>query len=146
MSDREDRVAAGRPIAIWPPTLEPGGDGGLIDRRSLPDAAEQAELMKAGARLAEVGGTSAAELIESIIGGLDLPGWVGHNWDAIHELLRFPEPDDGQAIVLIWRDPEAIPDGDRAIARSVFADAARWRVANGRRPLIVVAEAAAKEG
>ena len=118
--------------------LAPGAAGGVrahrgADRFASPDPAI--------ARIATLDGpASKGELLDQLAAGLELPPWFGHNWDALEELLRAPEPDDDRAIVVVWHDPGRLPAADRSTALTVFAGAADWRATAGRRPLLILIE------
>lgn len=122
----------------WPPRLDPGARGGIREASTLPGQAELARLDPASARSVILAGpASKAELLHALAAGLGFPAWFGHNWDALEELLRAPEPADDRAIVIVWHHPERLAAADAALARDVFRSAATGRRASGLRPLVV---------
>jgi methylmalonyl-CoA/ethylmalonyl-CoA epimerase len=113
--------------------LAPGASGG-ISRRELP-----ADLDPTLARVVHLRGpASKRELLDRLARGLSFPTWFGHNWDALEELLRTPEPPDDRAIILVWHDPERLPNPDRTLAEEVFRSVAEVRSAADLRPLHVL--------
>ena len=118
-----------------------------------------------GARVAELSAPAGkAELLDAIGTGLRFPGWWGRNWDALSELLHFPEPADagpaatdgpvpaaggpggaatGSAVpdVIAWRDPAVLAEVDPQawdVAGEILREAIADRRARGAAPLVVV--------
>jgi methylmalonyl-CoA/ethylmalonyl-CoA epimerase len=122
--------------------LTPGSRGGVERVEALPTATDLARLDPSMARTAILRGpTSKRALLDALAVALEFPGWFGHNWDALDELLRVPQPPDDRAIVIVWHDPERLPQADRETALAVFESAAEDRRRLGLRPLVVMIRA-----
>jgi methylmalonyl-CoA/ethylmalonyl-CoA epimerase len=107
----------------------------------------------AGARVAELRGPVSKEaLLDAVGSGLRYPDWWGRNWDALSEMLRFPEPaaepgsERGTANppdvpeVIAWHDPAAFAEADPqgwGIVGEILQHAIVDRRARGAAPLIV---------
>ena len=121
--------------------LAPGAPGGVVDLAEPIDegsiAAASAEAVVAFLR----GPASKDELFDKLAAGLGFPAWFGRNWDALDELLRFPEPAHDRPILVAWSDAEALaiadPDAHRLL-REVVAGAAAERHAAGARALVLL--------
>jgi len=123
--------------------LSVGGTGGLVEVAGpINVEAARAAAKSAGARFADLGGpTSKAELLGKIAVGLDLPGWFGHNWDALDEVLAAPEELLGGPILITWPHPSRLDEADAEagrIFRSVIVWAATKRRERGHGPLLVI--------
>ena len=125
--------------------LAHGAPGGVVDAsKPLDEAAVATAARDADARLAVLRGpASKAELLDQIAAGLGFPVWFGRNWDALSELLRFPEPPHEQPILVAWLDPARLATADEAAHRTaleVFARSARDRRDAGDPPLVLLLE------
>src|SRR5215467_4107081 len=92
------------------------GRGGLIASQTDLDRAALIRVAEAyGAHFAELDGpTSKPELLRCLREALRLPHYTGSNWDALEEVLAYPEPTDTgtRPAVLGWCYPERLPAGD----------------------------------
>jgi hypothetical protein len=92
-----------------------------------------------GARFGELHGpTSKAALLDALRGALDLPRYTGSNWDALEEVLAYPEPNQAGPAILAWHHPHRLPTRDAATFRAIVGAAAEARAAAGCGPLVVV--------
>lgn len=71
------------------------------------DAAEAGEVLQeayaAGHAVRVVtGGQDKASALAAFAAGLDLPGWFGHNLDALLDALRELADDEGRVVELVW--------------------------------------------
>ena len=134
-------MSAGTPdLAVLLVSASPGGLVDLEPTSDLGALAGAAEDL--GARVAILRGPrSKAELLDGLAEELAFPGWFGRNWDALDELLAFPDPPDERATLVIWDDAERLAAFDPAsagMARDVFASAAASRAAAGAAPLVLL--------
>ncbi|MCU1535954.1 MAG: Barstar (barnase inhibitor) [Humibacillus sp.] len=66
------------------------------------------------------GGVDKATVLEAFATGLDLPGWFGHNWDALVDALRDVQADGGEVIELVWDHVAALRDEDHETFETVL--------------------------
>jgi methylmalonyl-CoA/ethylmalonyl-CoA epimerase len=120
--------------------LADGGPGGVIAAADAPSAATIREAATAtGATLVTLDGpASKGALLDALQALLVLPGWMGRNWDALHEVLAYPEPPPTGPVVVLWHHPERLPDRDRAAFADVVRSVAAIRSAAGDAAIIVV--------
>lgn len=59
------------------------------------------------------GGHDKASVLEAFATGLDLPGWFGHNWDALVDALRDLDSRRGVPIELVWDHAAHLREQDR---------------------------------
>jgi methylmalonyl-CoA/ethylmalonyl-CoA epimerase len=129
------RLLAGEAHA--PVTLDAAGVTSLVEGAQA-----------AGAHVAELRGpTSKALLLTAIGEGLRYPDWWGRNWDALAELLTFPEAEStdgagGPAVpdVIAWHDPALLAEADPAAweaALGILGEAITARLGRGAAPLVV---------
>jgi hypothetical protein len=121
--------------------LSADSGGGLIeslehlDRDELAAAAAQH-----GARFGELHGpTSKAALLESLREVLSLPRYTGSNWDALEEVLAYPERQASGPALVAWHDPRRLPTLDAGTFKAIIQSAAEARARSGDGPLVVVA-------
>jgi hypothetical protein len=121
--------------------LAPGGGGGLVMlMETVDEDALAAVASDAGARFAHIDKPSSkAALLEMLARELNLPGWSGRNWDAVHELLAYPDESLAGAALVAWTDPQRLPRADMATFVSIVESAVEARAAAGDGPLVVVA-------
>ncbi len=113
--------------------LSSGAAGGLVEVEGPIDVeAARAAAKGAGARFTDLGGpTTKAELLAKIATGLDLPGWFGHNWDALDEVLAAPEQPLVGPILITWPYPRRLDDADPEAGR-MFRSVIEWAAARRR--------------
>ena len=91
----------------------------------------------------DLGGASdKAGIIDSFATGLDFPGWVGRNWDALQDALRdlswLPPGDHGRALLLLGAEqPSAGPRAELDVLGDVLRESVA-SVAESSSPLVVV--------
>lgn len=123
-------------------TLEPGVHRWetRVDTSALVEALRQAGW---AVRVVDLGSAvDKTAILESFARALDLPGWVGHNWDALDDALRdlswWPAGERGRVIVLGATSQATPGEGrDRATLHDVLETAAtRWAATD--KPLVVL--------
>jgi methylmalonyl-CoA epimerase len=119
----------------------PGARGGLVETGDALDLAALEGLAKeTGARFAHLDGPATkAELLDGLASGLAFPDWAGHNWDALEELLSYPERTAATATLVAWTDPARLAEPDTGTFRTIVDAAAAARTSNGDGVLVVVA-------
>jgi hypothetical protein len=91
-----------------------------------------------GARFAELRGPSSkAELLEALREALALPTYMGSNWDALEEMLAYPDS-AAEPTLLAWYDPHRLPAADAATFRDILQAAVRVRGSTNDSSLVVV--------
>ena len=123
--------------------LAPAGSGGVVEVGLATDLAAIAVAARdRGARVGLLKGpASKDELLDMVARELGFPGWFGRNWDALDELLVFPDPPDDRVILVVWDDADrlaAVDPASASTARDVFASAAQERAALGAASLVVI--------
>ena len=115
--------------------------GGFVESRAGLDRAElAATAQEHGARFGELHGpVSKATLLAAVRDALFLPDYMGSNWDALEEVLAYPEGDGTSPAILAWHDPLRLPAGDAATFRAIVQAAATARASAGDGPLVIVA-------
>jgi len=115
--------------------------GGLVESEQHLDTAQlAAAATEHGASFGELHGpTSKAALLESLRDALNLPRYTGSNWDALEEVLAYPERQSSGPALLAWHDPERLPTEDATTFRAIVRVAAKARASSGDGPLVVVA-------
>ena len=118
-----------------------GSGGGFVESRSQLDATRLAGAAEEhGARFGELHGPARkAALLAALRDALSLPGYMGSNWDALEEVLAYPEGDGTTPAILAWHDPRQLPNSDAATFRAIVQAAATVRASAGDGPLVVVA-------
>jgi hypothetical protein len=93
---------------------------------------------RAGAFLARVpsGVDSKTALLTTLAGRLELPGWFGHNWDALEECLRDLSWIEEREVVLVHEDLPAIEDLDTYL-QVLHSAADDWREGDDHALLVV---------
>ncbi len=123
--------------------LAPDGDGGVVDVSGEMDARGlRAQALQVGARVVYLAGVRSKEdLLTALAVGMDLPAWFGHNWDALDEALRAPEPAQQGPLLIIWPRPDDLAKRDPQAAdvfAQIVADAAPIRRERDYGPLVLV--------
>jgi hypothetical protein len=115
--------------------------GGFVESRSKLDRAQLASAAREhGARFGELHAPSGkAALLRALRDALALPGYMGSNWDALEEVLAYPEGDGTSPAIVAWHHPLRLADGDAAIFKAILRAAATARASAGDGPLVVVA-------
>ncbi len=101
-----------------------------------------------GATLVELHGPpSKAALLDDLHRALELPVYMGRNWDALEEVLAHPEPGQHAPTVIAWHDPDRLPSADQTTFRDILRSVTMERSAHGGAALVVVVgpDRAAKE-
>jgi barstar (barnase inhibitor) len=121
--------------------------GGLIASRSRLDSARlAATAAEHGAHFDELHGPSnKASLLVSLREALRLRPYTGSNWDALEEVMAYPEPSETGPVLLAWHDPEQLPPGDMATFVEILNHAVATRARTGSGPLVIVAGPMARE-
>jgi hypothetical protein len=116
------------------------GRGGVVETSAGLDGTRLALVASQhGARFAELHGpTSRAALFTSLRTALSLPAYTGANWDAIEEVLAYPEPHVAAASLLVWHESSRLPAREVAIFGAIVLAAAETRAAAGDGPLVLV--------
>jgi methylmalonyl-CoA/ethylmalonyl-CoA epimerase len=127
--------------------LAPEGGGGLVDAAGPLDVPWLAALANEhGARFAHLASPSSRRgLLTGLATGLATPGWAGHDWDALEDLLAHPEPSMSGPIMIAWTDAARLDPADAATFRAIVTAAAAARARAGDGPLVVVAGSAYQE-
>jgi RNAse (barnase) inhibitor barstar len=117
--------------------------GGVVEAGASADLdAIAADAAGRGALVARLAGpASKEELLDMLARELAFPAWFGRNWDALDELLRYPEPPDDRPILIVWDDVdrlESIDPDSASTAHDIFVSAAEERSAAGASPLILI--------
>ena len=122
--------------------LAPEGAGGVLEGPAVPDvAALAATANEYGARFAELDGpTSISALIDALERPLGLPEYTGRNWDALDEVLSYPEGAAGGPAIVAWLEPDRLPAADAAIFRAVVERAAEIRAGQGMGALVLAVD------
>jgi barstar (barnase inhibitor) len=120
--------------------LAASSGGGVVEGQTRLDRAHLAAVAaEHGARFAELRGPSSkAELLEALRDALELPRYMGSNWDALEEVLAYPEPGGAGPTLLAWYDPQRLPAGDAATFRDIVKAAGRVRASTNDGALVVV--------
>jgi len=121
--------------------LADGSGGGLVEGRTRLDRAQLAAVAsERGARFGELRGPSGKpELLAALREALALPAYTGSNWDALEEVLAYPEPGAAGPTLLVWYEPQRLPAGDAATFRDIVKAAVRVRGSTNDGALVVVA-------
>ena len=118
------------------------GGGGFVAAPAVDRSVMAGLANELGARHAVLPGpTGKRALIAALADGLGFHPTSGRNWDAIEEMLAYPDPPlapDGPAIVT-WLDPDRLDPADAGTFRSILEAAIAARAAGGAGPLLVVA-------
>jgi len=119
----------------------PGARGGLVEAGDALDLAALSALAKeTGARFAHLDGPATkAELLDGLASGLAFPDWAGRNWDALEELLSYPERTAATPALVAWTDPARLAEPDAGTFRTIVDAAAAARTSNGDGVFVVVA-------
>jgi hypothetical protein len=114
--------------------------GGVVEGHTHVERAQlMAVATERGARFAELRGPSSkAELLDALRDALDLPAYTGANWDALEEVLAYPEPAAAGPTLLAWYDADRLPAGDAATFRDIVRAAVRVRGSSNDGALVVV--------
>jgi hypothetical protein len=120
--------------------LAAGSGGGVVDSQQRLDGAQLAALAaEHSARFAELRGPATkAELLNALGAALALPAYTGSNWDALEEVLSYPEGSGARPALLAWHDPQRLPADDAATFRAIVRAAAQVRASAGDGALVVV--------
>jgi methylmalonyl-CoA epimerase len=123
--------------------LAGGAKGGLVESEgSLDVGAVRRQATELGARVADLRGVDSKQaLLEKLSRDLDLPEYFGHNWDALDEALRAPEPAQRVPLLILWPRPDALDDTDPQVVATlsaIVAEAAAARRSAGVAPLVLV--------
>jgi methylmalonyl-CoA/ethylmalonyl-CoA epimerase len=120
--------------------LGPDGHGGLVGVDGGLDLAVLADLAgEFGARFVHLDGPpTRADLIDGLARGLAFPEGSGRNWDAIEEMLGFPEDDASGPALVAWTDPGRLDDASVRTFRAIVESAVAARATSGAGPLVVI--------
>lgn len=122
--------------------LTPGSRGGIVEADRAPDMPTLTALARElGAGLVELHGpASKAALLDDLHRALELPPYMGRNWDALEEVLADPDPRGRGRVptVIAWHDPDHLPAADRHTFRDILRSVTMDRSAHGDAPLVVV--------
>jgi hypothetical protein len=114
--------------------------GGIVEGQTRLDGARLgAVAAEHGARFAELRGPSTkAELLDAVHDALALPRYMGSNWDALEEVLAYPEPAAAGPALLAWYEPHRLPAADAATFKDIVRAAVRARGSTHDGALVVV--------
>jgi hypothetical protein len=120
--------------------LAAGSGGGVVRSQTGVDRAQLAAVAEEqSARLTELHGpTTKAELLDALRDALALPAYMGSNWDALEELLAYPEGVSAEPTLLVWHDPRRLPSRDASTFVAIVESAAKARVSARDGALVVV--------
>jgi hypothetical protein len=127
--------------------LAAGSGGGVVQSQTRVDRAQlAAAAAEHSARLAELGGpTTKAELLDALRDALALPAYTGSNWDALEEVLAYPEGASAEPTLLVWHDPRRLPSRDAATFVAIVEAAAKARASARDGALVVVVDGLAED-
>jgi hypothetical protein len=115
--------------------------GGFVQSRTALDRTQLARLAaEHSARFAELHGPETkTELLEALREVLALPRYTGSNWDALEEVLAYPERNGAGPVLLAWHNPRRLPTREAATFRAIVQAAAGVRGSSGDGALVVAA-------
>jgi hypothetical protein len=117
-----------------------GGGGVIVSEAPLDVALLAGAAREHGARFGQLDRPdSKSALLHSVRAALALPRYTGSNWDALEEVLAYPERSNAGPLVVAWVDPQGLPAGDAATFLDIVQRAADARASAGDGPLVVVA-------
>jgi len=121
--------------------LSPGSGGGLVASQTPLDSERlAAAAAEHGAHFDELRGPAdKTSLLGFLRTALRLPPYTGSNWDALEEVLAYPEPASAGPVLLAWHDPEQLPPHDMATFMEILNHAITTRARTGAGPLVIVA-------
>jgi hypothetical protein len=111
-----------------------------VESRTGLDLAQLAALAaERSARFAELRGpASKGELLEALRDALALPPYMGSNWDALEEVLAYPDGDRAGPTLLAWSEPRRMPTHEATTFKAIVKAAAAARASAGEGALVVV--------
>jgi methylmalonyl-CoA epimerase len=124
--------------------LSRGGSSGIVELPRSPDRQVLVALAaEHGADLAILDApTTKAALLDTLRDGLRFPVSSGRNWDALDELLSYPDPSPARPALIVWFGPDHLPEADARVFREIVANAVQRRsTADGAIVLVIVRSA-----
>ena len=124
------------------------GGGGLVDtRHPLEISALAAFANEQGARFMVLAGPRTKRALLGAVGESGaVAEYFGRNWDALAEVLSYPDGETSGPLLVAWTDPDRLDAADAATFRSIVRDAVKHRVGEVGGPLVVVAGPSLQEG